>query len=57
MKMKAEGYAIVLVEQRVDAVLSIADRVTFIENGKDRETVAASELQSNSAKINTYLGV
>lgn len=57
VKMKAEGYAIVLVEQRVDAVLSIADRVTFIENGKDRETVAASDLRGDMAKINTYLGV
>lgn len=57
VKMKAEGYAIVLVEQRVDAVLSIADRVTFIENGKDRETVAASDLHDDTAKIKKYLGV
>lgn len=57
VKMKSEGYAIVLVEQRIDAVLSIADRVTFIENGKDRETVAATELQNDTAKLNKYLGV
>ncbi|AKS45143.1 amino acid/amide ABC transporter ATP-binding protein 2, HAAT family [Octadecabacter temperatus] len=57
VKMKAEGYAIILVEQRVDAVLSIADRVTFIENGKDIETVDASELREDSSRINTYLGV
>ena len=57
VKMKREGYAIVLVEQRVDAVLSIADRVTFIENGKDRETVIASDLRDNPAKLNKYLGV
>ncbi len=57
VKMKSEGYAIVLVEQRVDAVMSIADRVTFIENGKDRETVAAAELREDPAKLNKYLGV
>jgi branched-chain amino acid transport system ATP-binding protein len=57
VKMKAEGYAIILVEQRVDAVLSIADRVTFIETGKDRETVAASELRRDKTKLNRYLGV
>jgi len=57
VKMKAEGYAIVLVEQRIDAVLSIADRITFIENGQNRETVAAAELQEDQSKIRTYLGV
>lgn len=57
VKMKAEGYAIVLVEQRVDAVLSIADRVTFIENGKDRETVDASDLRADPARLKKYLGV
>ncbi len=57
VKMKAEGYAIVLVEQRVDAVLSIADTVTFIENGQNRETVSASELKNDTAKLKKYLGV
>ncbi len=57
VKMKAEGYAIILVEQRVDAVLSIADTVTFIENGRDRETVSAPGLQNDTTKLRKYLGV
>ncbi len=57
VKMKAEGYAIILVEQRVDAVLSIADTVTFIENGRDRETVSAPDLQNDTTKLRKYLGV
>jgi len=57
VKMKAENYAIILVEQRIDAVLSIADRVTFIENGTDRETVDAAELRADTTKLNKYLGV
>ncbi len=57
VKMKVEGYAIILVEQRVDAVLSIADTVTFIENGRDRETVSAPDLQSDTTKLRKYLGV
>ncbi len=57
VKMKAEGYAIILVEQRVDAVLSIADTVTFIENGRDRETVSAPDLQNDMTKLRKYLGV
>ena len=31
--LKQQNVAIILVEQRVDAVLEIADRVIFIENG------------------------
>ncbi len=57
VRMKAEGVAIVLVEQRVDAVLSIADRVAFIENGRNVETVDAAELREDTAKLTRYLGV
>ena len=32
--LRARGVAILLVEQRVEAVLSIADRVVFLENGR-----------------------
>ena len=57
VKMKAEGFAIVLVEQRVDAVLSIADHVTFVEGGKDVETMTGSSLKEDPSKLNKYLGV
>jgi len=57
VRMKEEGFAIVLVEQRIEAVLSIADRVTFIENGKDIETINAATLQQDPQKLNRYLGV
>lgn len=57
VQMKAEGYAIILVEQRIDAVLSIADRITFIENGQDRETTTPTDIAGNSAIFTKYLGV
>jgi branched-chain amino acid transport system ATP-binding protein len=57
VKMKEEGIAIILVEQRVDAVLSIADKVTFIESGKDVETTTAAALRDNPEKLSKYLGV
>lgn len=57
VKMKEEGFAIVLVEQRVDAVLSIADHVTFIEGGKDIENVTAIALKEDPSKLKKYLGV
>ena len=56
-QMKAEGYAIVLVEQRIDAVLSIADKITFIENGQDRETLTPDKVAGDSAILKKYLGV
>ena len=57
VKMKAEGFAIVLVEQRVDTVLSLADRAIFIENGKSVDSVTPTELALASEKITKYLGV
>jgi len=57
VQMKAEGYAIILVEQRIDAVLSIADRITFIENGRDRETLTPADVDGNASVLKKYLGV
>lgn len=57
VKMKAEGFGIVLVEQRVDAVLSIADRVVFLENGQSVETCAPQRLRDEPALLTRYLGV
>lgn len=57
IKMKAEGYAIILVEQRVEAVLSIADRITFVENGQDRKCVTPDEVAQNTSLLTKYLGV
>ena len=51
VKMKAEGFAIVLVEQRVDTVLSLADRAIFIENGKSVDSATPAELALASEKI------
>lgn len=57
LKMKQEGFAIILVEQRIDAVLALADRVTMIENGRSVETLTAQELGASPEKIKRYLGV
>jgi len=57
VRMKNEGVAILLVEQRVDAILSIADRVSFIENGRHVETTDAASLGNDPEKLRRYLGV
>jgi branched-chain amino acid transport system ATP-binding protein len=56
-RMRDEGAAILLVEQRLDAVLSAADRVVFIENGQTRETAEAADLRADPALVKRYLGV
>ncbi|MFV2051648.1 ABC transporter ATP-binding protein [Aliiroseovarius sp. YM-037] len=57
IRMRDDGVAIVLVEQRVDAVLSIANHVAFIEHGLSAETVTAQSLREDQTKIHQYLGV
>ena len=57
VKMRAAGVAILLVEQRVDAVLSVADRVAFIENGRNGEVLSADVLRADHSIVDRYVGV
>ncbi len=57
LQMRDEGVAVLLVEQRVDAVLSTADRVVFIENGKNQETLEGAALRKNPDILRKHLGV
>lgn len=57
LEMKSKGMAVILVEQHVDAVLSVADRVTFVEHGVDAETVGVSVLKEQPELVRKYLGV
>lgn len=56
-RLKGEGVAIILVEQRIDAVLSVADRVAFIENGRNRDIVDVPTLKDNPSLLKKYMGV
>ncbi len=55
--LRERGVSTLLVEQRVDAVLSVADRVTFIENGRARETVGVETLRADPTAVKRYVGV
>jgi len=57
VKMRETGVAILLVEQRVDAVLAIADRVAFIENGRNGEVLPAEVLRADHSIVDRYVGV
>jgi branched-chain amino acid transport system ATP-binding protein len=56
-ELRNRGVAIVLVEQRVDAVLPVADRVAFIENGRTRDVVGIETLRGDLSLVHRYVGV
>lgn len=53
----SSGVSTLLVEQRVDAVLPVANRVTFIENGRNVETMSVDALRADPALAKKYVGV
>ena len=55
--LRTRGVSTILVEQRVDAVLPVADRVLFIENGRSRETVGVETLRADPTLVQRYVGV
>ncbi len=56
-RLRELGVSTILVEQRVDAVLPVADRVSFIENGRVRETVGVDRLRDEPEIVRQYVGV
>jgi branched-chain amino acid transport system ATP-binding protein len=56
-ELRGQGIAVILVEQRVDAVLDVADQVLFVENGRSRELVEAAALRISPELLDRYLGV
>jgi len=57
VQMRDQGVAVLLVEQRIDAVLSLADRVVVIENGRNVETLERDALRANPDVLRRHLGV
>jgi len=56
-ELKARGVGVLLVEQRIDAVMELADRATFLENGRCLGTVTAAELHAEPGLLRRRLGV
>ena len=57
LQMKDEGVAVILVEQRVDAIKTLADKAVFIENGRVIDTISRAGLVTEPEKLTRYLGV
>jgi len=55
--LREHGVSTILVEQRVEAVLEIADRVSFIENGRMKATMEVEQLRQEPGLIRRYVGV
>jgi branched-chain amino acid transport system ATP-binding protein len=56
-KLKEAGVATILVEQRVESALHVADRVAFIENGRSAEIVSPDHLRADPSLLHHYVGV
>lgn len=57
VELKQRDVAVLLVEQRVEAVLEIADRIAFIENGQVALETEPSALEADESLIHRYVGV
>lgn len=57
LELKKQGVSILLVEQRVDAILSIADEILVIENGSIIFSADAKEVQNDNKKIYSLIGI
>jgi branched-chain amino acid transport system ATP-binding protein len=55
--LKGQGVAVVLVEQRVDAVLKLADRVAFMVAGRIEAGRDVAGLTASDPLFRTYVGV
>jgi len=57
LDLKRHGVTAIVVEQRVDAVLPVADRVAFVENGRVTAVMAVQELAADRTMIDRFVGV
>jgi branched-chain amino acid transport system ATP-binding protein len=56
-RLRASGVAVVLVEQRVDLALRVADRVVFLQNGVTEHEALPAALDRDPAPLYRYVGV
>lgn len=56
-KLRADGVAVLLVEQRIDAVLPVADRIAFMDQGRVQAEATVAEVKADASLVRKYLGV
>ena len=55
--LTARGISILIVEQKVDAALKVADRIVFLENGAIRGEATPADLETDAEPLHRYVGV
>ena len=56
-RLRDEGVGILLVEQRIDAVLPVADRIVFMEHGSIRAEFDVDTVRRDQSILARFLGV
>jgi branched-chain amino acid transport system ATP-binding protein len=56
-RLREMGVATILVEQRVESALHVADRIAFIENGRSAEVMSPDQLRADPSLLHHYVGV
>ena len=55
--LRDRGVAVLLVEQKVEVALAVADRIAFLDNGTITETATPDELHADPGSLHRNLGV
>lgn len=56
-RLRSDGVAVLLVEQRIDAVLPVADRIAFMDQGRVQAEATVGEVKADPTLVQKYLGV
>ncbi len=57
IRLRDEGVGVLLVEQRIDAVLPVANRIVFMDHGEVKAEFDIESVRSDSSILRKYLGV
>jgi branched-chain amino acid transport system ATP-binding protein len=57
LTLRDRGVAVLLVEQKVDVALAVADRIALLDNGAIAQTATPDELHADPAPLHRHLGV
>lgn len=57
MRLRDEGVGILLVEQRIDAVLPVANRIVFMDHGEIKAEFDIETVRADVSILKKYLGV
>jgi branched-chain amino acid transport system ATP-binding protein len=56
-RLRTDGVAVLLVEQRIDAVLPVADRIAFMDHGTVQHEADVATVKADPTLVQKYLGV